>query len=177
MGSERLIIGDQKFLYIMPEQLNTIVDRMLQTVAVKYGSKKEGDQEHAPLEKLGFKEFSTFLDLNPALRWVVQSTFKPSLWTIQGTERGNHNVGLGCMAPTRSPAKPDQKTTRDKNYKVTPGVLQEMQGELFKIGRRTEKFIGRYFELKFGCLIIFKDSASLNPLGIIYLALTIYLQM
>ena len=172
MGNERLIIGDQKFLYIIPDQLNTIVDRMLQTVAVKCGYKNE-----APLEKLNFTEFSIFLNLNPALRWVVQSTFKPNLWTLQGTERGKHNTSFGCMAPTRPPTKPDQKTPRDKNYKVVPGVLQEMQGELFKIGRRTEKFIARYFELKEGCLIIFKDSASLAPLGIIYLALTIRLQM
>ena len=34
-GNERLIIGDQKFLYILPDQLRIIVDRMLESVAEK----------------------------------------------------------------------------------------------------------------------------------------------
>jgi len=63
------------------------------------------------------------------------------------------------MAPTRPASKPDKSTApRDKNYKVASGELIPMQGELYKIGRRTENLIARYFDLKDSCLITFKDA-------------------
>ena len=80
------------------------------------------------------------------------------------------------MGPTRPAVKQDKSTaTRDKNYKLAPGELVSLQGELFKIGRRTEKMIARHFELKDSCLIIFKDSTSLIPIGRYFSSLTHFL--
>lgn len=55
----------------MPEQLRIIVDRMLEAVASKSASPdKKG--EVAPLDKLSLQEFTVFLNLNPAIRSVIQ---------------------------------------------------------------------------------------------------------
>ena len=55
---ERLVIGEKKFLHIMPDQMKIITDRMLMAVN---NSKK-------PVETLDFSEFRKFLDLNPGIR-------------------------------------------------------------------------------------------------------------
>jgi hypothetical protein len=58
MEMERLVIGEKKFLHIMPDQMKIITDRMLMAVN---NSKK-------PVETLDFSEFRKFLDLNPGIR-------------------------------------------------------------------------------------------------------------
>jgi hypothetical protein len=40
-----------------------------------------------------------------------------------------------------------------------------MEGELFKIGRRTKKLIQRHFILRESALMIFKDAESLTAQG------------
>jgi hypothetical protein len=96
METERLIIGDKKFLHIIPDQMKIIVDRMLMAVN---NSKK-------PVETLDFSEFRKFLDLNPGIRQIITDSLRPSLWSITESTMGvNNKSGFGCMAPTRSGAK------------------------------------------------------------------------
>jgi len=97
---ERLIIGEKKYIYIMPEQIKIIVAAMLKAVKSKLGKEEDGELT------LNFKEFRTFLDLNPALRSMVRESMKPDLWSINlGDGKGGSGGGFGCFAPTKSSAK------------------------------------------------------------------------
>lgn len=108
-------------------------------------------------------QFRKFLDLNPDLRLIIKDSMKPTLWTIEGSIPGP-GPAFACIAPTRPPKKL-AKTPSMRSKVYNANQLQNMEGELMKIGRRTEKFITRYFELKDSALIIYKDSHALEPQG------------
>ena len=81
METERLIIGEKKFLHIMPEQMKIITDRMLMTVK----------NSKTSVEVLDFPEFRKFLDLNPGIRQIITESLRPNLWSIQESIKGVYN--------------------------------------------------------------------------------------
>jgi hypothetical protein len=68
------------------------------------------------------------------------------------------------MAPTRQPKKLAKSSSlRSNAYKANE--LPQMEGDLLKVGRRTDKFVSRYYELKDSALIIYDAPTSLEPKG------------
>jgi hypothetical protein len=144
---------------MLPEQLNIIVDRLLMDIS---------DSTEVPKE-IDFTQFRKFLDQNPAIRQVVKDAMKPNLWTIEGgptaSTGGGGNLAC-CAAPTRKPKKlgapVDRKAAYTSNAKRP---FPQMEGELLKVGKRSESFVPRYYILRDSALIAFKDALSSTPTG------------
>lgn len=110
-------------------------------------------------EKIDFPMFRKFLDLNPALREIVKEAMKPDLWTFgKGVLKGDSNHssggnrgGFGCFAPTNKNNKGNyneiQKSPERKQAYVKNAGAVRMEGELLKVGKKTERFVERHYVL------------------------------
>jgi hypothetical protein len=80
--------------------MRIITDSMLLAV-------KGNPKDVAEIDKIDFNDFRKFLDLNPAIRQIIQEALKPTLWTISESKPGVNERGAfgGCIAPTRSVKK------------------------------------------------------------------------
>jgi hypothetical protein len=154
---ERLIIGENRFIHVMPEQLNIIIDKMLCEVA---GTKE-------PPHSLDLATFKKFLDLNPGLRQVVRECLRPDLWTLEGgpvSEGGGGPLGT-CISPVPRGGGTIKSISQSKKEDRAGAKPKPMEGELYKVGRRTDQLVKRWFTLDESGLVQFKTKNDLLPKG------------
>lgn len=149
---------------MVPGQINAIINKMLEHVTHN--------------ETLTFIDFRKWLDMNPTLRTIIQDALRPNLWTIPNQEKpvmklGKHENKQVCfqnrIQGDFSAKAFSELETDERNGRKTLRICNQRhdyirkQGELVKIGKKTNMLVKRYYVVKDGALLIYTHKGNVRP--------------